>query len=227
MQLPQAQNGHVFWLNFHGLGQPGRPLPPGEDEYWIEPGFFGEILDSVQGRDDVGITFDDSNESDFTLALPLLKERKMKARFFVVARRIGEKGSLSAEQIRLLCAEGMAVENHGMSHRNWMQLNETELREELVEARELVGQVTGMSVTEAACPFGGYNRRVLRMLREAGYRKVYTSDRGIARAETWIQPRITIRRCDNPAGVKAMCAPTPENRGGLLRDVKLWLKRCR
>ncbi len=227
MQSRRSPHQHLFWLNFHGLGQPGRPLPPGEDEYWIEPGFFGEILDCVRGRDDVGITFDDSNESDFTLALPLLKERKMKARFFVVARRIGQKGSLSAGQIQALCAEGMAVENHGMSHRNWMQLTPAGLREELVEARELIGRVTGIPITEAACPFGGYNRRVLRMLRQAGYRKIYTSDRGMARADAWIQPRITLRRHDDLDGVKAMCAPTPENRGGVLREVKLWLKRWR
>lgn len=227
MQNPQELPPDLFWLNFHGLGKPGRELPPGEDEYWIEPGFFGQILDAVKDRQDVQITFDDSNESDYTLALPLLKERGMKARFFVVARRIGDKGSLSAEQIRELCAGGMAVENHGMLHRNWKQLNSTELEAELVEARDIIGRVTGQPVTEAACPFGGYNRRVLRMLRQAGYQKVYTSDRGMARAGDWIQPRITIRRRDNIDGVKAMCARTPENRGGILRDVKLWLKRWR
>lgn len=217
----------IFWLNFHGLGKPGRELPVGEDEYWIEPGFFGAILDCVQGRDDVQITFDDSNESDYTLALPLLKERKMTARFFVVAKRIDEKGSLSTSQIQSLCAEGMAVENHGMTHRNWKELDRAALQEELVEAREIISRVTGRPITEAACPFGGYNRRVLQMLRTAGYRKVYTSDRGMARASAWIQPRITIRRCDDLNGVKALCARTAANRGSLLRDAKLLLKRWR
>ena len=227
MPSTQEVSNDMFWLNFHGLGRPGRDLPPGEDEYWIEPGFFGQILDAVRDRQDVQITFDDSNESDYTMALPLLKERGMKARFFVVARRIGEKGSLSAEQIRALCAGGMAVENHGMSHRNWKDLGRAELQEELVEARDIISRVTGQPVTEAACPFGGYNRRVLGMLRQAGYRKVYTSDRGMARPRDWIQPRITIRRRDDIACVKAMCARTPENRGGILRDVKLWIKRWR
>jgi peptidoglycan/xylan/chitin deacetylase (PgdA/CDA1 family) len=227
MPSTQEPSQDLFWLNFHGLGKPGRELPPGEDEYWIEPGFFGQILDAVKDRPDVQITFDDSNESDYTLALPLLKERKMKARFFVVAKRIGEKGSLSAEQIRSLCAEGMLVENHGMLHRNWKELGHAELEEELIAAREIIGRVTGLPVNEAACPFGGYNRRVLGMLRRAGYQKVYTSDRGMARASDWIQPRITIRRRDNIEGVKAMCASAPENRGGILRDFKLLLKRWR
>jgi peptidoglycan/xylan/chitin deacetylase (PgdA/CDA1 family) len=225
MQSHQAPSRDVFWLNFHGLGQPGRALPPGEENYWVEPGFFEAILDSVRGRDDVLITFDDSNESDFTLALPLLRQRQMKARFFVIAQRIGQQGSLSRGQIQSLCAEGMAVENHGLAHRDWTQLDQEQLRAELMEARDVIGRITGLPVTEAACPFGGYNRRVLQMLRKSGYRKVFTSDRGIARADDWIQPRITIRRSDDLNGVKAMCALTPENRVGFLRRVKLWLKR--
>jgi peptidoglycan/xylan/chitin deacetylase (PgdA/CDA1 family) len=225
MHPPQTH--HKFWLNFHGLGVPGRVLPPGEEEYWIEGRFFADILDSVRGRPDVDITFDDSNESDYTIALPLLKERKMKARFFVVADRMDQKGSLSKKQIQTMLAEGMAIENHGMEHRNWRQLDERELHRELVEARDLIQQVTGAPITEAACPFGGYNRRVLGMLRNLGYTKVYTSDRGAARVDAWFQPRITIRRCDNLPQVAEMCAPGRANSGGLARNVKLLLKRWR
>jgi peptidoglycan/xylan/chitin deacetylase (PgdA/CDA1 family) len=221
------KTGYKFWLNFHGLGVPGRELPPGEEEYWIEGRFFADILDSVRGRNDVDITFDDSNESDYTIALPLLKERNMKARFFVVADRMDQKGSLSKKQIRTMLAEGMAIENHGMEHRNWKQLNDRELRRELVEARDIIQQVTGSPITEAACPFGGYNRRVLRTLRHSDYAKVYTSDRGAARMDVWVQPRITIRRCDTLPGVAAMCAPDQAHSGGFARNFKLLLKRWR
>ena len=227
MQAQPVHAKHFFCLNFHGLGKPGRELRLGEEEYWIEPEFFAGILDAVQERPDVQITFDDSNESDFTYALPLLKARKMTARFFVVAGRIGQKGSLSANQIRTLCAEGMAVENHGMEHVNWVHLDRTKLREELVEARDIIQQVTGAPVTEAACPFGGYNRRVLGALRESGYRKVYTSDRGVARRDAWIQPKITIRRRDEISDITEVIAPSAAKPDGLPRKIKLLFKRWR
>ena len=227
MNAQTAHGNYLFLLNFHGLGKPGRELPAGEEEYWIEPAFFADILNSVQGRGEVKITFDDSNQSDFTHALPLLKARNMTAQFFVVAWRISQKGSLSANQIRTLCAEGMAVGNHGMRHVNWMRLDPTELQEELVEARDIIQQVTEAPVMEAACPFGGYNRRVLGMLRKSGYRKVYTSDRGVARPDAWIQPKITIRRCDKIEGITQMVSLSAVKPDGLKRKVKLLLKRWR
>ena len=151
----------------------------------------------------------------------------MKARFFVVAQRIGQRGFLSGQQIQKLSSEGMAVESHGMTHRNWVHLGAAELHRELVEARDIIQQVTGVPVTEAACPMGGYDRHSLRMLGECGYQRVYTSDGGIARADSWIQPRISIRRRDDLARVMAMCSVSSLNMGVLWRDIKIFLKSWR
>jgi peptidoglycan/xylan/chitin deacetylase (PgdA/CDA1 family) len=227
MRLQRQRGQYLFWLNFHGLGDAGRTLPPGEEDYWTDPRLFSDILDTVRGRNDVQITFDDSNESDYTAALPLLKSRKMRARFFVLSERIGQTGFLSRGQIRTLCSEGMAVGNHGMSHRNWMGLGITELRRELVEARDMIEQITGVPVTEAACPFGGYNRRTLRMLNESGYQRVFTSDRGVAQVGAWLQPRITVRRCDDLRQVAGMCSLGYWKTAGIWRDLKLLIKRWR
>ncbi len=227
MQQLLKNTEYIFWLNFHGLGAPGRELPPGEIEYWLDPFFLRDILDIFCERKDVQITFDDANESDYTIALSLLKARKMTARFFVVAERIDQKGFLSRQQIRELCAEGMAVENHGMQHRSWMQLKSTDLYKELIEARDLIQDITGRPITEAACPLGEYDRRTIRMLRKAGYRKVFTSDRGIARADSWIQPRITILRNDSIAKIIEMCSAGPWNAELLWRDLKMLIKRWR
>ena len=103
----------LFLLNFHGLGKPAGHLSDGEKQCWIDPQFFAEILDAVSRRKDVELTFDDSNESDYTIALPLLKARRLVARFFVVADRIGKAGYLSKGQIQELCAEGMTIGSHG------------------------------------------------------------------------------------------------------------------
>jgi peptidoglycan/xylan/chitin deacetylase (PgdA/CDA1 family) len=217
----------LFHLTFHGLGAPARKLPPGEENYWVDPPLFAAVLDQVAGRDDVRITFDDSYESDYAIALPLLAERKLKARFFVVADRVDQKGCLSTRQIRSMCAQGMAIENHGMRHRRWKDLSRQDLHEELVVARDRLQQVTGAPVTEAACPFGSYNRRAFQMLREQGYQRVYTSDGGSSAPDAWVQPRITVLRSHGLNHVLGMIDPAARGKGELWRDIKMTLKRLR
>jgi peptidoglycan/xylan/chitin deacetylase (PgdA/CDA1 family) len=227
MRLHRQNEQRLYNLNFHGLGEPGEQLSLGEKDYWINPRLFSAILDSINGRDDIQITFDDANESDYTLALPLLRERKMKARFFIVAQRINQRNFLSSGQIQAICTEGMVVGNHGMGHRRWVEMTKRELHKELVEARDIIEQIIGAPVVEAACPFGEYNRRVLRMLRDSGYQKVYTSDRGPAFADSWIQPRNSILRSYDLPHVLRICGAIPSGVSGFLHDFKMFLKRLR
>jgi peptidoglycan/xylan/chitin deacetylase (PgdA/CDA1 family) len=223
----QAEPRNLHILNFHGIGDSDRVLPASEKEYWVPLSLFQEILEGVHDRIDVQITFDDSNETDYSVALPVLKATGMKARFFVVAERIGQEGFLTGNQIQSLCAEGFTIGNHGMRHRSWKHLGQEALYEELVQAKAQIEQVTGVPVAEAACPFGGYNRRVLRRLREWGYSRVYTSDGGPASTESWVQARNTIRSSDNVAKVLSLIDETPSGLKRLWRGFKLALKRWR
>ena len=211
-------------LTFHGVGTPVRPFDPGEAEVWVDRERFLSVLDSVAGRDDVRITFDDGNASDVELALPALQARGLRATFFVVAGRLGSPGFLDAAAVRELQAAGMTIGCHGMRHRPWRGLDERGLHEELVEAKHVLEDVTGAPVQEAACPFGSYDRKVLRFLRRSGYGHVYTSDRGMARPADWIQTRNTIHAEDDPGVLEGLLA----NRGrALRRRAKLAAKRWR
>jgi peptidoglycan/xylan/chitin deacetylase (PgdA/CDA1 family) len=217
----------VFILNFHGLGEPLGAQSLDDELYWTDPDFFAAILQIVRDRRDVLITFDDSYESDYSIALPLLKASKMNARFFVVAKRVGQTGFLSGQQIQSLQGAGMTIGSHGMNHRKWPGLSDRELHEEIVEARDCIEQITGSRIVEAACPFGGYNRRVLQRLRTSGYDRVYTSDGGPAAQESWIQPRNTVVRGDDLQKVLSILAKTPSGPKAAWRQLKLMLKRLR
>ena len=77
-------------------------------------------------------------------------------------------------------------------------------------ARDRLATVTGAPVDAAACPRGQYDRRVLTDLRRQGYTRVYTSDRRPARAGSWLQPRFSVRRDDEPATLRAEAlSPVP------------------
>jgi peptidoglycan/xylan/chitin deacetylase (PgdA/CDA1 family) len=191
----------VLVLTFHGIGVPGRSVQLDEANVWVAQDLFSEVLDVVQGRDDVQITFDDGNCSDIAIALPMLLHRKLKAKFFVVADRTDRQGFLGKNELRELLAAGMEIGSHGMYHRPWRNLSEPEMRVEIDEARDLIEQSIGTSVTAVACPFGSYGRRALRRLRRSGFDRVYTSDRGWAKDSDWLRARNTIHRMDCAADV--------------------------
>lgn len=117
--MTQQKQNPTFILNFHGLGELTWPMPAGGQDCWLDNAVFEAVLDHVRGRPDVRITFDDANESDYAIALPLLKARNMSAQFFVGAQRVGQLGFLSVGQLRALHVQGIAIGNQGLCHRNW------------------------------------------------------------------------------------------------------------
>jgi peptidoglycan/xylan/chitin deacetylase (PgdA/CDA1 family) len=214
-------------LSFHGVGTPvGPPRETGEHDYWIGRLAFLSLLDEVQGRDDVRLSFDDGNASDVEIALPALVERDMAADFFVVAGRLGTPGNLDGEGVRALQDAGMRVGTHGMDHRSWRGLDDGQLAAELVEAREAIAEATGSAVEAAALPLGQYDRNVLAALRRLDYRVVYSSDARRARAGAWFQPRYSVRAGDTPRSVRETVLAPPRAqerlRGHLVGLVKRW-----
>jgi len=212
---------------FHGIGTPGRELEPGEDGYWVAADRYLLILDEIATWPSAQISFDDGNASDVEAGLPGLLERGLTARFFVLAGRLGSPGSLAASDVRMLAAHGMSVGTHGMSHRSWRGMDPSTRQAELVEARERIQEASGCAVTEAACPMGRYDRRVLADLRELGYERVYTSDRRTAVPGSWLQPRFSVRADDSPESLRATVLRKPGPRQRTRQNLVGLAKRLR
>jgi peptidoglycan/xylan/chitin deacetylase (PgdA/CDA1 family) len=190
-------------LCFHGIGTPADGIPAEEAAYWIGVDTFHRVMDLVAERSDVRLTFDDGNASDISVALPDLVGRGRTAEFFVIAGRLGDPGSLSAGEVRVLRRAGMSVGSHGMHHRVWWRLSPADQHEELVVARRLLEEVLGEPVLTAACPLGRYDRSTLTALRRLRYDRVYTSDRALARPGTWRQARFSLKAGDTAHDVAA------------------------
>ena len=90
---------------------------------------------------------------------------------------------------------GHRIGSHGADHVDWTGLDRAGFTCELVDARQRIEEEAGHPVTEAAIPFGRYNARVLKALREAGFERVYSSDGGAVGARTWPIPRTSLT-CD-------------------------------
>jgi peptidoglycan/xylan/chitin deacetylase (PgdA/CDA1 family) len=225
-----ADRHHVaINLCFHGIGEPGRPLEPDEDLYWIEPQQFDEFLAAIRNDPRIRVTFDDGNASDAVYALPSLLRHGLRGAFFIVAGRLDQSGSLSRPEVRELVRAGMSVGSHGLEHRPWRTVSDEDLEAELGQAAEIIGATVGQSIREVACPFGSYDRRVLRAIRRHGFDRVYTVDGGAAaRPDAWLQSRYTIRRRDTPAVIERLRrAPQGSGIEPVVRSVKGIIKRLR
>jgi peptidoglycan/xylan/chitin deacetylase (PgdA/CDA1 family) len=216
----------VINLTFHGIGPEPAGTPSEERWVWISETDFEAVLDAVAGRPEVRLTFDDANASDAEIALPALRERGLRATFFLVAGRIGESGFVDRDAVRALVAGGMELGCHGMEHRSWRDLPDDALDAELGAARRALERLGGGRVAQAACPLGAYDRRVLGELRRRGYERVFTSDGGRARPGAWLQPRNTLERDGAPAAVAELLRPEPAHRR-LEHALKRTVKRLR
>jgi peptidoglycan/xylan/chitin deacetylase (PgdA/CDA1 family) len=181
-------------LTFHGLGEQIPPeVTDAERKVWVPVEWFEAIVDALPA-DGVALAFDDGNASDFEHALQTLTRVGRSASFFVLADRIGSPGYLTASQVSKMRAAGMRIGSHGVGHLDWRTLPDDQLEIELTGSRKMLEEILGAPVLEAACPFGSYDRRVLRGLKAAGYRKVYNSDGGSAGKRAWLAARNTVHR---------------------------------
>lgn len=213
-------------LTFHGLGEPPAAIGEAERRVWVPVEWFEALLDALPPHG-VELAFDDGNASDVAHALPALTLRRRTARFFPLTGRIGTTGYLSAEQLLELHTAGMRIGSHGRHHRDWRALDDGELHAELTEPRATLAEITGEPVTEAACPFGSYDRRVLAALRAAGYARAFSSDGGSTAVGSWLAARTTVHRGRALSDWVALAAAGPGGPPSLAVVGKRWLKRLR
>jgi peptidoglycan/xylan/chitin deacetylase (PgdA/CDA1 family) len=211
---------------FHGIGVPGPGISSADRQYFISNDLFMAVLDEVQGRPQIELSFDDGYISDLEVALPALIERGLSAYFFPLAGQLGRSGYLSVGGVRELTSAGMTVGSHGMRHRSWRNMDSQTRSEELIEARHVIADAAAAPVDSAACPFGAYDRGALAALSELGYKRIFTSDRRRAQPDAWLQPRYSVRSGDTIRKVRDNVIAEPRiperARGALAGWLKAW-----
>jgi peptidoglycan/xylan/chitin deacetylase (PgdA/CDA1 family) len=179
-------------FTFHGVGEPPRPLDPGEEAVWLSQPRFEAALDALADGVAVRLTFDDGNRSDLEIALPALLERGLHATFFVVTERLDNKDFVDFAGVEELARAGMTLGTHGRRHIDWRTIRSKQLRDDVAASRRTLAQIAGRPVDIASCPFGSFDRRVLGVLRGESLNHVFTSDTGRSAPAAWLQRRTTV-----------------------------------
>jgi cellulose synthase/poly-beta-1,6-N-acetylglucosamine synthase-like glycosyltransferase/peptidoglycan/xylan/chitin deacetylase (PgdA/CDA1 family) len=103
----------------------------------------------------VAITFDDGPDPDWTPAiLDILKERGVKAAFFVV----GREAERYPEIVERIVAEGHEIGNHSYTHANLAELPDALVRLELNSNQRLIESLTGHTTTLFRPPYNADSR---------------------------------------------------------------------
>lgn len=183
-------------LNFHGIGTPAPSVDPAERPYWVDADLFADVIGHfpVWNRQrPLYITFDDGNLSDLEIAAPILAAHGLAARFFVLTGRLETPGYLSAKDVIELHKMGFIIGSHGHDHVDWSAQSSRGLDEELRNSRARLSDILNLPITEAAIPFGNYNRAVLKALKATGYTTAWTSDGGGMNSNAFLRARTSIK----------------------------------
>jgi peptidoglycan/xylan/chitin deacetylase (PgdA/CDA1 family) len=168
-----------------------------------EQGYKGINFDDIYKLDQDGkyaiITFDDGLAGNVRFALPILKKYGFKAVFFVTVDFIGKANYMDWSDLKELVENGMSVQSHTMSHPHLQTLSDQEIRKELTESKEKLESKLHTKISSLSFPHGSYNKKVIEIARDAGYKTLCTSevkpnDASTFRAEPAIIGRLTITR---------------------------------
>jgi peptidoglycan/xylan/chitin deacetylase (PgdA/CDA1 family) len=170
--------------------------------YLSENNFIGLALeDFIKGdrrADNSGkyivITFDDGNVSDYTIALPVLKNYGLCATFFVTTNRISKKNYLDWMHLKEMIAGGMSIQSHGLNHSFLSELNRNSLYKELFESKNELQSNLNIPVDFISLPGGFCSKAVLKMAEEVGYRGICNSVPGLNKMSEKMRGLIVLRR---------------------------------
>jgi peptidoglycan/xylan/chitin deacetylase (PgdA/CDA1 family) len=119
-------------------------------------------------------TFDDGFSSDYEVAYTLLREKKLKATFFVTVKNIGKPGYLNSDNLKDMSNNGMEIGSHGLTHRYLITLPKKEAIKEIKESKDQLEQLVGDEVTSYAPVGGHFHNWMIRAASDGGYKAFAT-----------------------------------------------------
>ena len=126
------------------------------------------------------ITFDDTQVSNYMAALPLLKRYGFEAHYFISTFFVNKgKNFLNENQIREMSQKGMSIQSHTHTHAFLDDLDEDQMYAELKTSKTILEEIVKKDITLLSCPGGRFNKVLLGVAKEIGYKGVFTSIPGI------------------------------------------------
>jgi peptidoglycan/xylan/chitin deacetylase (PgdA/CDA1 family) len=151
----------------------------------------------------VMITYDDTDEEQFSIAKPEMDKYGFKGVYFIMTISIGRPRYMTKEQIKQLADEGHSIGSHTWRHDRvdrLKDLNTIEYRGKKIEVNEWdfqltntkkqLEEITGKPVEYFAYPFGIWSKQALPKIEERGYKLAFQ----LSEKRDSAMPLYTVRR---------------------------------
>jgi peptidoglycan/xylan/chitin deacetylase (PgdA/CDA1 family) len=151
----------------------------------------------------VMITYDDTDEEQFSIAKPEMDKYGFKGVYFLMTISIGRPRYMSKEQIKQLADEGHAVASHTWDHHRvdrYKYENTVEERgkkkvvndweQQLGKTKQTIEAITGKPVLDFAYPFGIWSKEGIPEIKKQGYRMAFQ----LSTKRDSTEPLYTVRR---------------------------------
>ena len=151
----------------------------------------------------VMITYDDSDEEQFSIAKPEMDKYGFKGVYFLMTISIGRPRYMNKEQIKQLADEGHAIASHTWDHHRvdrYEQENTIEERgvkkvvndwdQQFTKTKKDIEAITGKPVVDFAYPFGIWSKEGIPEIRKRGYRMAFQ----LSTKRDSLDPLYTVRR---------------------------------
>ncbi len=122
----------------------------------------------------VMLSFDDSDNNQYTNALPLLKKYGFNATFFIMTVTIDKENYMTAEQLKELDKEGYDVQPHTWDHHMVTKYTtEEDWQRQIVEPKKTLEELLGHPTPFFAYPFGVYDAASAEKIKSYGYKGAF------------------------------------------------------
>jgi len=176
-------------LMYHHIGNPlghlsefeyyvTLPAFDAQMEYLSEDGFTPVSLDQVLAAMEgltplpphpVAITFDDGNQDNYDLALPVLEKYHLTATFLIVTGWVGKPGHLTWDEIGAMQQAGMFFGAHTVSHPYLPFLPTSLANSEIMNSKNALESRLGQAVQVFAYPYGHASPTITRLVETDGF----------------------------------------------------------
>lgn len=118
----------------------------------------------------VMLTFDDTDEDQFTVAYPEMKKYGFKGVFFIMTVSLGRLPHyMSKDQVKELYNAGNVIGSHTWDHHNVKKYQGKDWEIQIDKPTKQLEAITGTPIRYFAFPFGLWNREALPELRKRGF----------------------------------------------------------
>ena len=168
----KGKEGKVSALPNNGYRSPSYALSSQRNPDVNLPSSFGKSIGVTHSRGlrsqpYIAMTFDDGPHSSNTpRLLDILRQRNIKATFYVIGRNVDMYPHLT----RRIVAEGHEIGNHTYTHRNLKTLSDSQVMTEMTRTRSAIVKATGVQPRTMRPPYGAlYQRQRELIMNKFGY----------------------------------------------------------